>query len=135
MYDMIQLNFLQFRKTFIGQKEPINKSLCFEKLEMIENYSEDPGVLNSYAWRMAEIENNLENALLKINKAVSLTMNDTRQANILDTKAEVLWKMSRYDEAIKVIEKAINIEPENEYFKDQKEKFMESKKAEVSHPA
>ena len=114
--------------------QQMNKELLIYK-EMIENYSEDPGVLNSYAWRMAEIENNLEDALLKINQAISLTMNDNRQANILDTKAEVLWKMSRYDEAIKVIEKAIFMEPKNDYFKEQKTKFLESKNSKVSHPA
>ena len=40
----------------------------------------------------------------------------------------MLWKMNRYDEAIEAIERAISIEPDNQYFKDQKEKFIASKK-------
>ena len=85
---------------------------------------------------MAEIETNLEDALLKARKAVILTADDpNRQANIIDTEAEVLWKLKYYDKAIEAIERAIIIEPENEYFKDQKEKFIESKKAANSQSA
>ena len=97
--------------------------------EMLSLFPEDPGVLNSYAWRMAEIETNLEDALLKVRKAVVITADDPgRQAGIIDTEAEVLWKMNRFNEAIEAIERAISIEPENQYFRDQKEKFIESRK-------
>ena len=95
--------------------------------EMVDFFSNDPSVLNSYSWRMAELEMNLEDALIKIQKAIILTVNDPSQANIIDTEAEILWKLKRYDDAIKSIEDAILIEPDNEYFKDQKEKFLESK--------
>ena len=97
--------------------------------EMLSLFPDDPGALNSYAWRMAEIETNLEDALEKVRKAVMITADDPNsQANIIDTEAEVLWKMNRFDDAIKAIQKAISIEPENQYFKDQKEKFLDSKK-------
>lgn len=97
--------------------------------EMLSIFPNDPRSLNSYAWRMAEIETNLEDALEKVQKAVVITADDPQQqANIIDTEAEVLWKMKRYDDAINSIEKAISIEPENQYFIDQKEKFIESKK-------
>ena len=97
--------------------------------EMLSLFPEDPGVLNSYAWRMAEIETNLEDALLKVRKAVVITADDPgRQAGIIDTEAEVLWKMNRFNEAIEAIERAISIESDNQYFKDQKEKFLESKR-------
>ena len=99
--------------------------------EMLSLFPDDPGALNSYAWRMAEIETNLEDALEKIRKAVVITADDSdRQAGIIDTEAEVLWKMNRYNEAIETIERSISIDPENQYFKDQKEKFIESKRAE-----
>ena len=97
--------------------------------EMLSIFPDDSGVLNTYAWRMAEIEFNLEDALVKIRKAVDITSDDpNRQANIIDTEAEVLWKMNRFDDAIEAIGRAILIEPENQYFRDQKEKFIESKK-------
>ena len=36
--------------------------------------------------------------------------------------------MNRYDEAIEAIDRSLAIDPENQYFKDQKKKFIESKK-------
>jgi tetratricopeptide (TPR) repeat protein len=97
--------------------------------EMLVDFPDDPGVLNSYSWRMAEIEINLEDALIKVRKAITLTTDDlARQANIIDTEAEVLWKMKQYDKAIEAINRSISIDPTNEYFKNQKEKFIQSKK-------
>ena len=97
--------------------------------EMLLLFSDDPNALNMYAWRMAEIETNLEDALLKARKAVYLSVNEPiQQARIIDTEAEVLWKMGRYDDAINAIDKAISIDPEDQYYKAQKEKFIQSKK-------
>tara|TARA_B100001029_G_C15053313_1_gene452431 strand:+ start:1746 stop:2213 length:468 start_codon:yes stop_codon:yes gene_type:complete len=97
--------------------------------EMVLQFSDKPDALNSYAWRMAEIETNLEDALDKVRRAIMLTAdNPKQQANIIDTEAEVLWKMKRYDDAIESINKAISIDPNSEYFKDQKIKFIDSKK-------
>ena len=108
--------------------EQIEKELSAYN-EMLSLFPDDPGALNSYAWRMAEIETNLEDALIKVRKAVVITADDpNRQAGIIDTEAEVLWKMNRYDDAIIAIERALSIEPDNQYFKNQKEKFIESKK-------
>ena len=52
----------------------------------------------------------------------------------IDTEAEVLWKLNRFDEAIEAIEKAIIIDPDNQYFIDQKTKFLNSKKATAPSP-
>ncbi len=103
-------------------------------LKMIDQFPENTNVLNSYAWRMAELEVNLEDALVKAKQAVELSANNPNsQANIIDTEAEVLWKLKRFDAAIDAIEKAISIDPKNDYFKDQKEKFIQSQK-ESSQP-
>jgi len=97
--------------------------------EMLSIFPDDPSALNSYAWRMAEIETNLEDALIKVRTAVELTAdNPNRQAGIIDTEAEVLWKLKRYDEAIEAIDRSLAIDPESQYYKDQKKKFIESKK-------
>ena len=83
--------------------------------------------LNSYAWRMSERGQNLEDALSKINMALSiLKKDDAGYANILDTKAEVLWKMGRVQDAIFTIEIALRIEPDSDYYKAQKEKFIQT---------
>ena len=112
---------------YYANTEKREKELTTYK-EMLSIFPDNPSALNSYAWRMAEIETNLEDALEKVRKAVTITAVDPQQqANILDTEAEVLWKMKRFDEAIEAIERAISIEPDNQYFIDQKEKFIESK--------
>ena len=43
-------------------------------------------------------------------------------------KSIPIWKMGHFDKAIEAIERAISIEPDNMYYKDQKEKFIETKK-------
>ena len=57
---------------------------------------------------MTELNHNLSLALDKVNIALSL-MNEEAQgvANIIDTKAEVFWKLGKIDEAIQIIDKAI----------------------------
>ena len=97
----------------------------YEKLIML--FPSDPNALNSYGWRMSELDRNLKDALEKTKLAVSLTNEDLNsKANILDTEAEILWKLGRINEAIEAIEKAIKINPNKEYFKNQKKKFIES---------
>jgi len=97
--------------------------------QMLDHFPDDTGILNSYAWRMTEIGINLEDALVKVKRAVELSEdNPNSQANIIDTEAEVLWKLKRFDEAINAIEKSIMIDGENQYFKNQKDKFIQSKK-------
>ena len=87
-------------------------------------------VLNAYAWRMTEIERNLEDALDKSIMAIKLSSNDEEKANIIDTKAEVLWLLNRYDDAITTINLAIDINPNSDYFKGQRTKFQNSKNQE-----
>lgn len=90
----------------------------------------DMNVLNAYAWRMTEIERNLEDALDKSIMAIKLSSNDEEKANIIDTKAEVLWLLNRYDDAITTINLAIDINPDSDYFKGQRTKFQNSKNQE-----
>lgn len=88
---------------------------------------EEPGLLNGYAWRMTQLERNLDDALMRINRAVELLPADAgnrEQAQILDTKAEVLWKLGRSDEALEVIATCIELQPEDEYYQEQRSKFQ-----------
>ena len=93
-------------------------------LKVIDLYTSDykylPSLLNSFAWRMTELEKNLDNALVKINKALEYG----EDIKILDTKAEVLWKLNRSEEAVEIIEKCILGDPQKQYYKDQKKKFL-----------
>ncbi|MBC8213839.1 MAG: thioredoxin fold domain-containing protein [Candidatus Marinimicrobia bacterium] len=94
--------------------------------DWISLYPNDASVLNGYAWRMSELEVNLEDALEKSRLAVVLAnQNPKHQAQIIDTEAEILWKLGESEKAIDAIERAIAIEPENTYFQQQKEKFRQ----------
>ena len=95
---------------------------------MIEDFSDNPLSLNSYSWRMSELEINLDDALEKINIGLDLIeKSNPSYPQFLDTKAEVLWKMKLFDEAIEVINEAILIDNKSEYYKEQKTKFLNSK--------
>ena len=76
---------------------------------------------------MSELEINLKDALEKTQLAVNLTAdNPESQSNIIDTEAELLWKLGKVKEAVDAIEKAIQIDPDREYYQEQKNKFIES---------
>ena len=80
---------------------------------------------------MTQLKLNLQDALEKSTLGIDLTSNNPdSQVDILDTKAELLWLLERYDEAISVIDIAININPNSDYFKEQKAKFQNSKNEE-----
>ena len=81
-----------------------------------------PSLLNSFAWRMTVLEKNLDIALEKINEALE----SGEDLRILDTKAEVLWKLNRTEEAVQVIEKCIQGDPDKKHYRDQKTKFLGS---------
>ena len=99
--------------------------------EYSDKFITDANLLNGYAWRMTELKLNLQDALEKSTQAIDLTSNNLEsQANILDTKAELLWLLNRYDEAISIIDIAIDINPNSEYFKEQKTKFKNSQNEE-----
>ena len=96
-------------------------------IKYIEIFSDDPWFLNQFSWRMTELDLNLDLALTKINHALNIIDQDANGiANIIDTKAEVLWKLGKIDEAIKTIEEAILLDPTNDYYLNQKEKFLQS---------
>ena len=96
-------------------------------MNYLDNFLDDPWFLNQFSWRMTELNINLNLALDKINLSLSLLDETTPgYANILDTKAEVLWKMGNIEEAVQVINKAINMDTSNGYYIEQKNKFHNS---------
>ena len=107
-------------------KELTDNEISYFK-KYIEIFSDDPWFLNQFSWRMTELDLNLDLALTKINYALNIIDQDANGiANIIDTKAEVLWKLGKLDAAIKAIEEAILLDPTNDYYLNQKEKFLQS---------
>lgn len=103
----------------------------FEEMELnyynkyIEIFSSDPWFLNQFSWRMTELDVNLDLALEKINIALELIDDDKNRAMILDTKAEIYWKLGKIDDAILIINDSIALDPNNQYYQNQKSKFLE----------
>ena len=82
--------------------------------------------LNNYAWRMSELDTNLNDALNKINLGLSLiNKENTGYSYLVDTKAEILWKLNDVTSAVNTIEEAILINPDNQYYQAQKDKFLQ----------
>jgi len=108
------------------KKQPKRESYIF--LQYIGSIqSPTAGLLNNFAWRMTELEMNLDTALVKIDIALGMENKPKQTYMYLDTKAEVLWKLNRIEEALSVIEKCVKGEPDNKYYQEQKEKFLKSR--------
>ena len=98
-----------------------------EMIELAEETGEiNPGMLNSYAWRMAELDLHLQDAFARAEQAVDLSSESSAKsrAQILDTKAEVLWKLGDTTRAVEVIEQCIQLQPDDEYYQEQRAKFL-----------
>jgi tetratricopeptide (TPR) repeat protein len=90
--------------------------------KLLPKRSDDVDFLNSYAWTFSEMGKELDSALKAAQKAARLSKDDPQ---ILDTLAEVYFKMGKKGLAVETIEKAIAKEPDDDYYKDQKRKFLE----------
>ena len=78
------------------------------------------GMLNALAWYCATADVYLEESLEAAKRAVALEPENT---GIMDTLAEVRYRMGRTKEAIETIDRAIAIDPEDNYLREQRKKF------------
>lgn len=85
----------------------------------------DASTLNGLAWTCATNGVYLNEALQAAERAVEL---EPKNAGILDTLAEVHFRMGRADKAIEVGTRALAIEPENTYLADQLRRFQSASK-------
>jgi uncharacterized Ntn-hydrolase superfamily protein len=79
------------------------------------------GTLNALAWSCATADMYLDESLQAAKRAADLEPENTA---ILDTLAEVLFRLGRKMEAIEVIDRAIKIDPSDTYLKDQRDRFQ-----------
>ncbi|UCF79222.1 MAG: DUF1028 domain-containing protein [Candidatus Eiseniibacteriota bacterium] len=86
----------------------------------LERDDVDAGSLNALAWFCATADMYLEESLEAALRAVKLEPENTA---ILDTLAEVLFRLGRAKEAIEVIDRAIAIDSDDEYLKGQRKRF------------
>ena len=106
-----------------GEDSNLEASIYLKVVNLYdENYKYLPSLLNGFAWRMAELGRNLPLALEKVN----IALEEGEDLKILDTKAEVLWKLGRNKEALDVINKCIQGDPEKKHYQEQKIKFLKN---------
>ena len=80
----------------------------------------DADLLNNLAWFCATADMFIAEAVEAAERAVALSPED---ANILDTLAEAYFRDGRTADAVATIKRAIEIDPESSYFKEQLERF------------
>jgi len=116
------------RKFYAGSKDKEAEADTYRRyVDFISGiYKENTSLLNGYAWRMTQLELNLENALERVNQGIAMLAEEEgakEKAQIMDTKGEVLWKLGRIDEAVAVMDECITLQPEDTYYQEQKTKF------------
>lgn len=79
-------------------------------LKALELAPDNPLLNNNYAYSLSLRSLNLEEALKRINDALS---HEPSNASYLDTKGWILFKMSNYNEALDYIERSLKLEPNN----------------------
>ena len=122
---------LAIEAALIIDKDP-QKALELKRASMPEGWQESTGRLNAFAWWCFENEVNFEEALSLALKGIEIADSDGDRANVLDTAAELCNALGNCDEAVEHIRRAMEIQPENEYFKGQLarfEKALEEKKS------
>ncbi len=93
------------------------KALTLKRETLAEGWEQDPAALNQYAWWCFENDLNLQEAYKLAMQGVELASNDGEKANILDTAAEIAFKLGEVDKAIELETKAVQLAPDNEAFK------------------
>ena len=85
----------------------------------------DASNLNGLAWTCATNDVYLDQALQAAQRAVDL---EPKNTGILDTLAEVHFRMGHADKAVEVESRALNLEPGNTYLGDQLRRFQSGTK-------
>lgn len=120
--------YRSLRRIYYFNQDTLAEAASYKQLVAHEIREGDvsPSLLNGYAWRMTQLAQNLEDALVKIRKAVTMIADEDAEnrAQFMDTEAEVLWKLGRTTDAVAVIDQCIELQPEDGYFREQRAKFL-----------
>ena len=86
---------------------------------------------NELAWSYAEMGIELDRGIELSRKSLELKPDEP---NYLDTLAELYHKKGQRQKAIEAIKKAMNLDPQSQYFRKQLEKFEAAKQASAPVP-
>jgi tetratricopeptide (TPR) repeat protein len=101
-----------------------DKALGLRKATMPDGWQDDPAALNQFAWWCFENDVNLDEAFQLAMKGADLAGDDGTRANILDTAAEIAFKLGKVDKAIELETEAVKLAPDRDGFKQTLEKFQ-----------
>jgi tetratricopeptide (TPR) repeat protein len=113
---------LQVESALLIDHDPV-KALGLKREGLPEGWDTDPRQLNRFAWWCFENDVNLEEALALALQGVELSESPGDQANILDTAAELCNKLGNCGEAVQHMQRAVELNPDRQYYKDQLAKF------------
>ena len=99
------------------ERERVGEALA----RALERPDNDASTLNGLAWVCATNDVHLEDALRAAERATAL---EPKSAEILDTLAEVQYRMGRRDEAVETARKALALSPDDEYLRGQLARFQ-----------
>ena len=86
-----------------GSNKKLEANLFLKLINLKTN--NPPSMLNNFSWRMSELELYMDIALEKIILAIKRSTDEESKHMYIDTKAEILWKMGRIEEALVEIRK------------------------------
>lgn len=101
-------------------KTEAQKNLLHFYHDVLPARQNDPSVLNNYAWFCYESGIELDQALKAAQHAEKLQPENT---DILDTVAGLYDKLGRRDDAVKTIDRALEIKPNDTYLKKRRAEF------------
>jgi membrane protease YdiL (CAAX protease family) len=117
-----------FKYTFMAaQLDPPAQEQLLQ--QSIETHPEFTPAYNALAWMYAEQDRSLDAALNLIDTAL---VAEPENPMYLDTKAEVLYKLRRYDEAIAIESRLVEQHPAAVFYQEQLQKFLNAKDSEDS---
>jgi tetratricopeptide (TPR) repeat protein len=123
-------SYLEVSHALLVEKDT-DKAFDLYRDKMPEGWQENPEQLNKIAWWCFENNVNLEEGQEFAAKGIELAEVDQEKANLLDTAAEICNALGNCDEALAKIQRAVDLEPDNEHFQEQLvrfEKAVEDKK-------
>jgi tetratricopeptide (TPR) repeat protein len=101
------------------------KAAELKRASFPHGWESDPGALNEFAWWCFENQVNLEEAEILSRRSIDLSQAGVEQANYLDTLAELVNLRGDTEEAFRLIEQALQMNPESGYLQSQLTRFKD----------
>jgi thiol-disulfide isomerase/thioredoxin len=105
-------------------EKDLDRAVELKKASYEEGWLQDSGAMNGFAWWCFENNVNLIEAEEIARAAVEFADSNSDKANILDTAAEICNARGDCRDAVLLIQQAIELNPEREYFKKQLTRFQ-----------